>query len=183
MSKVDATELSSLLESLNGIVNHSTDLPSNVFIGRKFVFRFFERPLFCFNELFCGLISESISSFRSKVYVKFLGVEPVVDSCFCITGGNVDEGVFLINKIFESFDEGRLGYPIVIFSENFEWVAFESAREEFGVIAVQSSVAHQDFIKALDLNFMSRSELSELALGEGAEGVIAKNLIYSYFDV
>ncbi|MGE8496476.1 MAG: hypothetical protein ACN6O6_03135 [Pseudomonas sp.] len=180
-STVSTKKLHVLLESLAGTIKSDVDLPRNVFLG-EFVFWFFERPLICFYDAFSGLVSESIVGFKSDVFVKFLGLSPAVGSCFSITGKNLEKDILAIHDVFEDFQGGQLGYPILFFNESFDWVAFESAREEFGVIAVRLSVSNDDFLRNLNSDFISFDEFSKLAASASVESAIARKFISSYFN-
>ena len=76
--------------------------------------------------------------------------------------------------------KGAVGYPIILCDGACNWVAFESAHEEFGVIAVKKSELQKEFYEYLNSNFISKDELAELASGFSAEGTIAKALISSF---
>lgn len=179
MSNVSAEKLHGLLNDLADTVRPDIDLPLNVFLG-DFVFWFFERPLLCFYDAFSGLALESIVNFKADVFVKFLGLSPNAGSCFIITERDFEKNVLCISKVFEDFDGGQLGYPILLFNESFDWVAFESAREEFGVIAVRFSVSNENFLRKLDSDFISFDEFSKLADGISIESAIAREFISSY---
>lgn len=178
--KVEHGELVSLLDRLSGVIDFNKDLPMNVFVGDGFLFWFFERPLLCFFEIFEGLISQSVSSFKSDVFIKFSGGEPLENSCFSIDGTDLERDVFWLSKRFENFFEGAVGYPVTLCDGVCNWVAFESAYEEFGVVAVKKSELQKEFYEYLNSNFISMDELVELASGSSTEGTIAKALISSY---
>lgn len=180
ISKIENKELVVLLDRLSGVVDFNKDLPMNVFIGGEFLFWFFERPLLCFFEIFEGLISQTASRFKSDVFVKFSGGEPLENSCFSIGGTDLERDVSWLSKNFENFFEGALGYPITLCDEVCNWVAFESAYEEFGVVAVKKSVLQKEFCEYLNSNLISMDELIMLASGSSVESKIAKVLISSY---
>ncbi|MEN5240713.1 MULTISPECIES: hypothetical protein [Pseudomonas] len=180
ISKIENEEMVLLLDRLSGVIGFNKDLPMNVFVGGGFLFWFFERPLLCSFEVFEGLILQSVSSFKSSVFVKFSGGELLESSCFSIDGADLERDVSWLNKRFESFFEGAVGYPIAICDSVCNWVAFESAHEEFGVIAVKKSELQKGFCEYLNSNFISMDELVGLASGPSAEGAIAKALVSSY---
>ena len=180
VSKVTSKDLSFLLDRLSGVIDLSKDLPMNVFIGGGFLFWFFERPLFCFLEIFEGLISNSVTSFESNVFIKFSGGEALTSTCFSISGAVLDKDIVWLSKNFESFFDGSVGYPIVLCDSECNWVAFESAYEEFGVVAVRKSELKESFYEYLNSNFISMDELAELASYPSAEGKVAKALVFSY---
>lgn len=162
------------------MINLNKDLPMNVFVGGEFLFWFFERPLLCFLEIFSGLVSSSVSSFKSDVVIKFSGSERLEGSCFSVDGSDLAKDVRWLNKRFESFFDGAVGYPIVLCDSTCKWVAFESAYEEFGVVAVKKTELQEGFYEYLNSNLISMDELAELASGRTAEGIIAQALISSY---
>lgn len=180
ISKIESKELVALLERLSGVVDFNKDLPMNVFIGGGFLFWFFERPLLCFVEILEGLILQTASTFNSDVFIKFSGGGSLGSSCFSIGGTELERDISWLSKKFESFFEGAVGYPIILCDGVCNWVAFESAYEEFGVVAVKKSGLQKGFCEYLNSNFISMDELVGLASGSSAEGTIAKALVSSY---
>lgn len=178
--KVEEKDLNSFLDRLSGVIDLNKDLPMNVFVGGGFLYWFFERPLLCFLDIFSGLVSNSVSSFKSDVFIKFSGIERLGNSCFSFDGRDLEKDVRWLSKKFESFFEGTVGYPMVLCDSACKWVAFESAYEEFGVVAVKKTELQEGFYEYLNSNFISMDELAELASGFTAEGMIAKALISSY---
>ena len=180
VSKVKDRDLALLLDRLSGVINLDRDLPMNVFVGDGFLYWFFERPLLCYVEIFVGLILNSVSSFKSDVFIKFSGGGPLENSCFSIDGVDLERDVPWLSRRFDSFFDGMVGYPIVICDGACSWVTFESAYEEFGVIAVKKSEIQDIFYEYLNSNFISIDELAELASGSLPESEIAKALISAY---
>ncbi|MGN8276594.1 hypothetical protein [Pseudomonas sp. SMN5] len=178
--KVEDEDLNCFLDRLSRVINFNKDLPMNVFVGGGFLFWFFERPLLCFFEIFSGLVWNSVSSYKSDVFIKFSGGERLGNSCFSFDGSDLEKDVYWLNKKFESFFDGAVSYPIVLCESACKWVAFESAYEEFGVVAVKKSELQEGFYEYLSSNLISMDELAELASGRTAEGIIAKALISSY---
>lgn len=178
--KVEDQDLSCLLDKLSVIIDLNKDLPENIFVGDEFLFWFFERPLICFLEIFAGLISASVSNFKLDVFVKFSGGEALSNSCFSFDGTSIETDILWLNRKFDSFFCGAVGYPIVLFDSACNWVAFESAYEEFGVVAVKKSRLKEGFCEYLNSNFISINELEALASGSSAEGKIARALISAY---
>lgn len=99
---------------------------------------------------------------------------------FFFDGCDLEKDVRWLSKKFESFFDGAVGYPIVLCDSACKWVAFESAYEEFGVVAVKKSELQEGFYEYLNSNLISMNELAELASGCTAEGITAKALISSY---
>ncbi|WP_122761180.1 hypothetical protein [Pseudomonas viridiflava] len=182
ISKVEHIEASSLLEKLSSVIDLNKDLPMNVFIGSEFLFWFFERPLLCFHEIFAGLILENFSSYKSNFFIKFSGSEHSLNSCYSFDGCDVDRDVLWLNNKFESFFDGTVDYPIILCDSACNWIAFESAHEEFGVIAVKASAIKDKFYAYLNSNFISMDEMTELASSSSREGVMARALISSYHN-
>lgn len=178
--KVENLELSLFLDKLSGVVDFDKDLPKNIFLEENLSFWFFERPLLGFYELFLGLVSESLCSFESDVFIKFSGGEPLAGSCFSINGRHADKDVCWISKRFEDFFNGTVGYPIFLCNGGFDWLAYESVHEEYGVIALRGLNRKAKFYEYLNANFISMDELAELGAGSSTESIIAKVLISSY---
>jgi hypothetical protein len=178
--KVKDKDLNYFLDELSGVINFNKDLPMNVFVGNGFIFWFFERPLLCFFEIFSGLVLNSVISYKSDVFIKFSGGERLGGSCFSLDGNDLEKDVHWLSEKFESFFGGAVGYPIVLCDSTCKWVAFESAYEEFGVVAVKKTELQEGFYDYLNSNLISMDELNELASGRTAEGITAKALISSY---
>lgn len=177
---VSYEQLSGIVDDLLRFIDFDKDLPLNIFLGDQYDFWFFERPLISFVDVFRGVVSESLSNFSSQVFVKFSGVEVLSDSCFSINGDDVERGVSLINQGFKDFFGGRVGYPVVFFNGSYDWIGFESSREEFGVIAVRMASRQEGFFKYLESNFISCDEISDLCFDASAEGVAARAFACSY---
>ncbi|MCU0124088.1 hypothetical protein N8H41_08870 [Pseudomonas vlassakiae] len=173
-------ELTRQLERLGSVIDLNKDLPANLFIDGEYVFWFFERPLLSYLDIFLGIVNESIISFKSDVHIKFSGGENLAGSCFSITGGEVREDVAAVMRKFDDFNGGKIGYPIIFFNDGFEWIAFESAYEEFGVMAVKASALKGEYVKYLDSSLISGKEMIDLAAGCLPESVAAKALVMAY---
>ncbi|MDR9878783.1 hypothetical protein RJC98_26670 [Pseudomonas allii] len=180
ISKIEDLELTFFLDRLTGIIDFNKDLPMKVFTSGGLSFWFFERPLLCYVDVCVGLILKSVCSFKSDVFIKFSGGEALEKSCFSVDGSDLERDVFWLNKRFESFFDGAVGYPIILCDSACDWIVFESAYEEFGVIAVRDSALNEEFNEYLNLNFISKDTLAELAAGSSVEGKTAKALMSSY---
>jgi hypothetical protein len=112
--------------------------------------------------------------------IKFSGGEALANSCFSVDGSDLERDVSWLNKRFEDFFDGTVGYPIILCDRACNWIAFESAYEEFGVIAVRDLARKDDFHEYFNSNFISIGTLAELAAGSSAEGKTAKALMSSY---
>lgn len=180
ISKLESEELFALLERLSGVVGFDKDLPMNVFVGGGYLFWFFERPLLCFFEVFKGLVLQTASRFHSNLFIKFSGGKPLENSCFSSGGDGLERDISWLSKSFENFFEGAVGYPVALCDSACNWVAFESAYEEFGVVAVKKSGLKNGFCEYMDSNFISMDEFVKLASGFSVESKIARALVSSY---
>jgi len=124
--KVENRDLSSLLDRLSGVINLNKDLPMNIFVDGGFLFWFFERPLLCCFEVFAGLISNSVSSFKSDVFVKFSGGGLLEGSCYSLDGTGLERDIPWLNRRFNNFFDGAVGYPIVLCDGACSWVALKA---------------------------------------------------------
>ncbi|MGE8435544.1 MAG: hypothetical protein ACN6P2_03260 [Pseudomonas palmensis] len=105
---VERKDLNSLLDRLSGVIDLNKDLPMNIFVGGRFLFWFFERPLFCYFEVFAGLISKSISNFKPDVFIKFSGGEPLENSCFSLDGNDLEKDIPWLSRRFDNFFDGAV---------------------------------------------------------------------------
>lgn len=177
---VRSSELSMIVEKLSGVVDFESDLPSKVFFENELVYWFFERPLLAFVDMFSELVSKSISSYGLNVLIKFSGDKLLDDSCIVFDGCDTEGKVLIVSDRYVDFLGGKLGYPIIFFNENHDWVAFESAHEEFGVIAVRKADLPKEFSEYLECNFISAKTLEGLALSSTVVGVMAKAFQKAY---
>lgn len=177
---VEVSKLSSIVEALSELVIFDNDLPMKVFNGKEFDYWFFERPLICYLDMMEGLIKESLTGFESDVFVKFSGDRVFSGSCFFFEKDNFEAGVKWLSEGFKNFFGGTVGYPIVIFNGDLDWVAYESSREELGVIALNKSAVNKNFISYLNSEFITVDQLRELASRDLVESITAKCLLESY---
>ncbi|MBD9516235.1 hypothetical protein [Pseudomonas sp. PDM22] len=178
--EIESSEMSKVVDGLAKVVFFERDLPLNVFIKEGLSFWFFERPIVDYLFLFSGLISISLSAFGSSPYVKFSGRENIAGSCVRFDGGNIEEDTDLVSRKFSNFFGGKVGYPIFLFNDMYDWVAIESAHDEFGVIAVDSGRVPREFIDFLEFNFIPKAEMIKLASGTGAQSIDAKIILKYY---
>jgi len=183
ISKVNGDCVAKMVGQLSDLIDFKKDLPSNVFVGDEFIFWFFERPLISFVDLLSGLVRESVAAFGSGVLIKFSGNQALVDSCFLLGGDDIENGVSFVVDGFSNFFGGRVGYPIVLSNEACDWIAFESAHEELGVLGVRASRIQGDFIDYLDASFISSDALIKIASGVGVDNITARAFLSSYMNV
>nr|WP_288465899.1 hypothetical protein [uncultured Pseudomonas sp.] len=180
-SSVGFGGVSEIVRELSHAIDFDQDLPANLFVGEKYSFWLFERPLLDYEELFSGLISRSVTCYGGEVFVKFSGKQLLAESFFVFDGVNPEKDMLSFRAGFEDFWGGAVGYPVVIFNRHFDWVAYESAYEEFGVVAVREAELNPEFVEYLDLNFISKEVVVELAGGASPESAAAKVFLKSYF--
>ncbi|MWL91008.1 hypothetical protein [Cupriavidus sp. SW-Y-13] len=180
MQKLRRNEMSEVICQLSRHLDFKIDLPGNVFKGYDFDFFFFERPLFDFSEVFFKLITENFRVFDKKMYVKFSGEELLEDSCLIVNKNDVNSTVEIVEKYFSDFMGGKVGYPIILFNAAFDWISFESSREEIGVIAVKKSTKKNEFMSGLESDFISIYSLLKMRSGSGAESLTARSFLRSY---
>lgn len=180
ISKFGCAELKLSLDKLGTVIDLTKELPANIFKSDGYLFWFFERPILSFFDEFSGLISSSVVSFCSEVLIKFSGGKSLANSFFSIDATDVEKDVGWLSERFESFFDGAVGYPIVLFESGYNWIAFESAYEEFGVIAVKGSALHAGFQGYLNSHFLSIEDLAVMASGSSADSRTARHLISSY---
>ncbi|MBD9563234.1 hypothetical protein [Pseudomonas sp. PDM09] len=159
--KLESEDSHHITQDLSTVINFATDLPAMVFRASDFEFCFFERSLVSFSDVLIELISASYEDFSSDVFIRFGGSSE--NTCFLLDGVDVEGDVEFINKGFRDFFAGEVDYPMVIGDLEFDWLAFESAHEEFGVLAVKSGLNVSSFSKMLKKNFISSRAFQKLA--------------------
>lgn len=159
--KLESEDSRRITQDLSSFVSFATDLPAMVFRTSDFEFWFFERSLVSFSDVLIELISASYEGFSSAVFIRFGGDSE--NTCFLLEGVDVEGDVEFINKGFRDFFAGEVDYPMIIGNLEFDWLAFESAHEEFGVLAVKSSLNISSFSKMLKKNFISQTDFQKLA--------------------
>ncbi|MFD2884569.1 hypothetical protein ACFS4T_26640 [Pseudomonas lini] len=102
---------------------------------------------------------------------------------FLLDGVDVEGDVEFINKGFRDFFAGEVDYPMVIGDLAFDWLAFESAHEEFGVLAVKSSLNVSSFSKVLKKSFISSRDFQKLAGQHAVMDKIVKAFHGYFFEV
>lgn len=114
---------------LSKLIDFNKDLPLNIFRSNDYVFWFFERPLLDYEEILCNLIDANLKYLKESILITFGDLKD--DDFMFYYFENMDE-----LKNLENLENSRLEYPIVITNENGDWLAFESSREELGVIGL-----------------------------------------------
>lgn len=179
VSAVASDKLKNIINNAAGYLNFELDLPSNVFVGEDWEFWFFERPLLSFIDLFSGVVKNSVYSFSSDVVIKFSGAEVVEGSCYLIFQDTCGAALSP-SRQSEDFLQSSLGYPIYFFNSEFDWIAVESAYEEYGVIGLRGSDIKGCFVDFLTENFISQAEMALIASGKSADSKSARSFISAY---
>ncbi|WP_146022598.1 MULTISPECIES: hypothetical protein [unclassified Pseudomonas] len=179
VSAVASDKLKNMINNVADYLNFELDLPSNVFLGEDWGVWFFERPLLSFVDLFSGVVKNSVYSFSSDVFIKFSGVEVVEGSCYLICQ-DACGAALSSSRQSEDILQNSLGYPIYFFNSKFDWIAVESAYEEYGVIGLRGSDVKGCFVNFLRENFISQSEMALIAAGKSAGSKSARSFISAY---
>lgn len=149
-----------IINGLSTKIDFGRDLPANVFLSKGYDFWFFERPLTDFLEGLTALVSASYCDFSSDVFISFSGTSEKV--CFLFDGKDVQTSTELLSIGFRNFFNGEVGYPMIIGDLGFNWLAYESAYEEFGVLALKSRSNCPSFKQALQQDFLASTQFQEL---------------------
>ncbi len=182
LSLIDTEESFELFDRLSKLININGELPDNIFKEEGFTFWFFERELIDFTDILSGLISASRLAFQLDVLVKFSGHNTNSGNLFSLDGVDTASDVLNLQKEFRDFFGGTADYPIFFFNKSFDWLAIESAYEEFGVLALKTNCDSDDFVAFLNSYFISAEHLTQLSAGNLAESISAEALRASYLS-
>lgn len=135
---------SRLSEKLRSVVDWNKDLPEYVFLSRAYNFFFFERPI-----VYSGALLENLFAFNAQCYsadsfVSFGIPESAGYAQFFFDEVKPELRVSILQQGFRDFFGGAVDYPVLLTNKNIDWIAFESAYEELGVLAVRSDSDHAD---------------------------------------
>lgn len=178
LESVGDARAESLERKIARLVDFGRDLPDNMFLNKNMKYWFFERPILN-TEIFAALIGLSYSVFKADVFVRFAQESGEVGKYFFLDGRNVEASTGFISSGFDDFFGSTVNYPVVVSNLAFDWIAYESSKEELGVVGVVASVS-PDLVTFLDDNFMSCSELFKLSLGESTLSGVSKVLTHSF---
>ncbi len=179
-TQIGLAETTYLINKLSTLVDFKKDLPLNLFKGETYKFWFFERPLLGYTDLVQGLALRSYIDYETDLLVKFSGSEIAENLLYCVDREKSEAKIEWLSRNSLDFFCGKVGYPIVLFNRSFDWVAFESAFEEFGVIAVKEAASESGFCKYLNQEFISFDDFLSLAKGTNSEGLMAKEFLKYY---
>ncbi|QKV64940.1 hypothetical protein HUW52_19285 [Pseudomonas sp. 43A] len=161
LSKIDIEESIQIAKMLSSRIDFKKDLPAMVFSDVGLEYYFFERPLLSFADVLNELCCLNYQVFSAKVFVLF--GNPHSGACYLLDGQDVEEDIGNLSAGFRDFFKGTVDYPMVIGNLDGDWLAFESACEEYGVIALNSAgSSHREFSECLRCNLISSEEFQSL---------------------
>lgn len=150
-----------LVEKLCQFVNFENDLPNYVFTAKHHGFLFFDRPVLAYEEMLLGILSANKIAYGSGVFISFGVPKSDEYAIFLIDDERLELSLSELSSGFKDFFGGTVNYPLIISNMNIDWVAFESAYEELGVLVVDKENKQSNyFINELTLS----STLAELPL-------------------
>lgn len=126
---------------LNSVLNWDADLPENVFREKNYDFFIFERPIIDQAELLENLMNSNSIAFGRNMVVFFGNPIKNIQTGFEFTELFSQEQIEQLRLEFRTFFNGQAGYPVIVANDNLDWIAYESAREELGILAVKKSRA------------------------------------------
>lgn len=171
-------ECQSFVRKLARKIDITSDLPAHIFLDQNLCYWFFERSLLSDLDLLESLLIESHLQFSSGMGVLFSwGTRDCVGRFF--DGRNTEESVLELQR--QSFlSDTPLEMPHLVFSPTYEWLAYESAFEESGVLAMDRSLINTDFAGYLNREFISIGEAWRLSKLEDFNGMLARAFLHNY---
>jgi hypothetical protein len=160
LSKVEFKEVNRITAALSKHLDLEKDLPGMVFLDSGLEYYFFERPLLSTTEVLSELVCLSYEMFSTDVFTLFS--TPPDCSCYLFDGNNVEEGVEALSSGFRDFFKGTVDYPMIMGNLGFDWLLFESAYEEFGVLALSTASAKLKFSEGVGRNLIHSKEFQGL---------------------
>ena len=155
------------------------DLPARVFLEPHLEYWFFERSLLSNLELLESLLIESHRQFSSGMGVLFSwGTPDCTGRLF--SGSATEESVFELQRQSFRPPNTPLELPHLVFSPTHEWLAYESAFEEWGVLAMDRAFAETAFAEYLNREFISIGHAWKLSKLEDFNGLLARAFLRNY---
>ncbi|KAB2723676.1 hypothetical protein [Brucella intermedia] len=111
---------------------------------------FFERPILAWQTVMVDFFTGSVEEFGGDIIAKFSGMSPDLRSAFVLDGGSIKADYADLFGKYNNFQGGVLGYPMIISDQNLNWILYESAREEIGIIGLTKSLGNDNFKSILD---------------------------------
>ncbi|NSX22859.1 hypothetical protein HTV13_23910 [Pseudomonas putida] len=157
----------------------TNDLPARVFLQPNLDYWFFERSLLSDLGLLESLLIESHRQFSSGMGVLFSwGTPDCTGRLF--DGSSTEESVFELQRQSFRPPNTPLELPHLVFSPTHEWLAYESAFEEWGVLAMDRSLINTEFAGYLNREFISIGEAWRLSKLEDFNGILARAFLRNY---
>lgn len=179
VSKVEFKEVNRITAALSRHLDLEKDLPAMVFLDSGLEYYFFERPLLSTTDVLSELVCLSYEVLSTDVFALFSA--PPNSSCYLFDGNNVDEGIEVLNSGFRDFFKGTADYPMIIGNLGFDWLLFESAYEEFGVLALNKANAKLKFSEGVGRNLIRSKEFQGLKGRDGTLDTII-DAFHDYFN-
>lgn len=178
LSKVEFKEVNRITAALARHLDLEKDLPAMVFLDSGLEYYFFERPVLSSTDVLSDLVRLNYEVFSTDVFALFSAPSGL---CYLFDGNNVDEGIEVLNSGFRDFFKGTADYPMIIGNLGFDWLLFESAYEECGVLALDSQQASNEFSEFLSCNLISSPVFQSLKGHDKAlDKIIAA--FHTYFE-
>jgi hypothetical protein len=130
---------SRMTEALRDIINWDVDLPKYIFSSRNFQFFFFARPIIGDEDLLVSILSSNAKNYDAKPFSSF--GKPLSEDYAQLFFDDNDalQNALVLKDGFRDFFCGRVNYPLLISNTNIDWVVFETAYEELGVLAIKNT--------------------------------------------
>lgn len=179
LTKLEHQELNQITAMLSNRLELNKDLPEMVFRDSELEFYFFERPLLSNVDVLDSLLCSSFKVFSTSAFALFNA--PLASTCYLFDGENTQEDVEELSVGFRDFFKGTVNYPVVMGNVSFDWLLFESACEEYGVLAFDSRHASSEFSECLSCNLISSAEFQSL---RGYDKTLDKiiSAFHAYFE-
>ena len=161
-------------------VDLTNDLPAQIFQEKNLDFWFFERSLLGDLDLFEELLAKSNAQFSRGVGMIFSWAAAECKGRLLDCEDPEDSVLELKRQQFGG--ELALDLPNFYFDIDFEWVAYESSYEEWGVLAMDRAVADTQFAKFLNEEFMSVGDLWRISKLEDFNGKLARAFLKNYIN-
>lgn len=167
MNFIDIKGVGALVERLECLIDFSLDLPADVFIGDDWSYWFYERSIFSSDENFMQQLAHACED--GGVFFKFSGAELIQNSCVYVVGREIER----ICELAVDFNGGMWGYPMTAFDSKFNFVALESAYEEYGVVGLKGG-AGGVFFDLFNKFLITVADMRDFSQEEGRLGRISK---------
>lgn len=178
LSKVEFKEVNRITAALANHLDLEKDLPAMVFLDSGLEYYFFERPMLSTTDVLSELVCLNYEVFSTDVFALFSAPSGL---CYLFDGNNVDEGIEVLNSGFRDFFKGTADYPMIVGNLGFDWLLFESAYEEFGVLALSKANAKLKFSEGVGRNLIRSKEFQALKGRDGTLDAII-DAFHDYFN-